>query len=342
MSQLRRPTNVCHVYSSPLNLPPRASIREGAECGQRRMTRATMSVQATSVLSTTCSTALTATSHSAVHFSVRAAHRVLACSISQGGLRLSSSLSCETSALRGLSKSVLREKSLGASQCTHRPAVTMATAVEPLEVLVKAATGEPEKLGDCPFSQRVLLTLEEKKVPYKSTLVDTANKPQWFLDQNPEGKVPVIKYEGKWIPDSDVIVDLLEKDYPETSLKPPEDAATFGSKLFPSFAKFLKSKDPSDGTETALLDELKALELNLSKYPGPYAAGEKVTSVDLSLAPKLYHLKVAAPYFKQWPIPEEFVNVREYIKALESLESFKKTTATEEVVINGWKRALGV
>ncbi|CAN7016006.1 unnamed protein product [Brassica oleracea var. botrytis] len=31
-----------------------------------------------------------------------------------------------------------------------------------IEVCVKAASGAPDVLGDCPFSQRVLLTLEEK------------------------------------------------------------------------------------------------------------------------------------------------------------------------------------
>lgn len=32
------------------------------------------------------------------------------------------------------------------------------------------------------------------------------------------------------------------------------------SRIFPCFVKFLKSKDPNDGTEQALLEELKALE----------------------------------------------------------------------------------
>jgi hypothetical protein len=32
-----------------------------------------------------------------------------------------------------------------------------------------------------PFSQRVLLTLEEKKVPYEVKLVDLDNKPEWSV-----------------------------------------------------------------------------------------------------------------------------------------------------------------
>lgn len=39
-----------------------------------------------------------------------------------------------------------------------------------------------------------------------------------------------------------------------------------GSKIFPSFVKFLKSKDPNDGSEQALLDELKALDEHLKAH----------------------------------------------------------------------------
>ena len=32
-----------------------------------------------------------------------------------------------------------------------------------------------------PFCQRVLLTLEEKKIPYKLHLIDLSNKPEWYI-----------------------------------------------------------------------------------------------------------------------------------------------------------------
>ena len=39
-----------------------------------------------------------------------------------------------------------------------------------------------------------------------------------------------------------------------------------GSKIFSAFVNFLKSKDPNDGTEQALLDELKALDDHLKSH----------------------------------------------------------------------------
>lgn len=47
-----------------------------------------------------------------------------------------------------------------------------------------------------------------------------------FLDISPEGKVPVIKIEDKWVADSDVIVGILEEKYPELDLTTPADFAS--------------------------------------------------------------------------------------------------------------------
>ncbi|CAM8957923.1 unnamed protein product [Rhodiola kirilowii] len=206
-----------------------------------------------------------------------------------------------------------------------------------LEVCAKAAVGAPDILGDCPFTQRVLLTLEEKKIPYKIHLIDVSNKPQWFLEVNPEGKVPVVKFEDKWIPDSDVITSLLEEKFPlpEPSLVSNPEFSSVGSKIFPAFVKFLKSKDASDGSEQALVDELKALDEHLKAH-GPFIYGDKVNAVDLSLAPKLFHLEIALGHFKNWSVPDSLPHVKNYMKLLFARESFVKTKAAKEHIIAGW------
>ncbi|XP_062106310.1 glutathione S-transferase DHAR1, mitochondrial-like [Humulus lupulus] len=205
-----------------------------------------------------------------------------------------------------------------------------------LEVAVKAAVGDPHVLGDCPFSQRVLLTLEEKKISYQRHLINLSDKPTWFLQVNPGGKVPVVKFDDKWVSDSDVIVGILEEKYPQPALTTPPEFTSVGSNIFGTFVTFLKSKDSSDGSEQALLTELKALEEHLKAH-GPYIAGEKVSAVDLSLAPKLYHLDVALEHFKKWTVPAEMTNVLNYKKLLFSRESFEKTKAEKKYIIAGWE-----
>lgn len=204
-----------------------------------------------------------------------------------------------------------------------------------LEVCVKAAAGAPDVPGDCPFCQRVLLTLEEKKVPYKLHLINFSDKPQWFLEISPEGKVPVVKIDDKWVADSDVIVGILEEKYPEPSLKTPPEFATVGSNIFGTFIKFLKSKDANDGSEQNLLNELKALDEHLKGH-GPFIAGEKISAVDLGLGPKLYHLDITLGHFKKWSVPENLTSLNNYMKLIFSRDSFVKTKPAKEHVIAGW------
>ncbi|ONK76987.1 uncharacterized protein A4U43_C02F1950 [Asparagus officinalis] len=109
-----------------------------------------------------------------------------------------------------------------------------------------------------------------------------------------------------------------------------------GSKIFSSFIKFLKSKDPNDGSEQALVDELSSLDQHL-KDNGPFINGEAISAADLSLAPKLFHLETCLSHFKGWNVPENLTHVHAYMKLLFEQESFKKTKAEKQYVIAGWE-----
>ncbi|XP_076925927.1 putative glutathione S-transferase DHAR2, chloroplastic [Bidens hawaiensis] len=209
-------------------------------------------------------------------------------------------------------------------------------ASAPIEICAKTSVTVPDRLGDCPFTQRVLLTLEEKNLPYDIKLVDLGNKPDWFFSISPEGKVPVAKLDDKWIADSDVITQTVEQKYPDPSLVTPPDKASVGSKIFSTFIGFLKSKDPNDGTVQALLHELSAFN-DYIKDNGPFINGKDVSAADLSLGPKLYHLEIALGHYKKWSVPDLLRHLKTYMKTLFSLESFVKTTPLTEDIIEGWR-----
>jgi len=56
------------------------------------------------------------------------------------------------------------------------------------------------------------------------------------------------------------------------------------------------------------------IDLSQCSLQGPFINGDKISAVDLSLAPKLYHLKVALAHYKNWSIPEDLTNLQNYIK----------------------------
>ena len=43
----------------------------------------------------------------------------------------------------------------------------------------------------CPFVQRAVIALTEKDVPFTRTNIDLEERPQWFKDISPLGKVPL-------------------------------------------------------------------------------------------------------------------------------------------------------
>jgi glutathione S-transferase len=74
-------------------------------------------------------------------------------------------------------------------------------------------------------AQRVRLLLEEKAIPWKSVIVDTArgdveDLPADYHRLNPKGLVPVIIHNGAATPESLVILEYLEDSFPEPAFRP--------------------------------------------------------------------------------------------------------------------------
>jgi len=48
----------------------------------------------------------------------------------------------------------------------------------------------------CPYVQRAAIALNEKRVDFEREYIDLANKPDWFREISPLGKVPVLLVDG--------------------------------------------------------------------------------------------------------------------------------------------------
>jgi glutathione S-transferase len=76
----------------------------------------------------------------------------------------------------------------------------------------------------CPYCARVRIVLAEKEIPHETVTVDLGHRPGWLYEKNPLGKVPVLEEDGLCIPESAVIMELLEERFPEPALLPLEPA----------------------------------------------------------------------------------------------------------------------
>src|SRR5436189_5923353 len=67
----------------------------------------------------------------------------------------------------------------------------------------------------CPYVQRAVIALTEKRVVFERIDIDLVNKPDWFLAISPLGKTPVLQVGDVPIVDSAVILESLEETQPK-------------------------------------------------------------------------------------------------------------------------------
>ena len=69
----------------------------------------------------------------------------------------------------------------------------------------------------------------------------------------------------------------------------------------------------------------------------PLLGGAQLDASDASLGPKLYHISVALPHFKQgWAMPERFSAIRKYLAALAAAPAWRATDYGRDAIIAGW------
>ena len=144
----------------------------------------------------------------------------------------------------------------------------------------------------CPFVQRSVITLLEKDIPFKRTNIDLANKPDWFLQISPLGKVPVLKIDGSILFESAVINEYLDEItppsmHPEDPLQKAVNRAwiEFGSALSNLSFRMVISDDEEvvDQSLQALRDKFEFLDKNLTA--APFFNGAAFSLIDAAYAP---------------------------------------------------------
>jgi glutathione S-transferase len=144
----------------------------------------------------------------------------------------------------------------------------------------------------CPYVQRAVISLTEKKVAFERIDIDLGNKPDWFREISPLGKTPVLRVGASSIFESTVILEYLEETqghplHPSDSLKRAEHRSwiEFGSAILNDIAGFYATVDEAafSSKVRALTDKFSQLENRISA--APYFDGQAFSLVDAVYGP---------------------------------------------------------
>lgn len=155
----------------------------------------------------------------------------------------------------------------------------------------------------CPYVQRARIVLDEKSIPHEIEFIDLANKPQWFLELSPLGKVPVLLVDGEPLFESQVIAEYLDEVTPG-SLHPSEPLnkarnrswIEFASSTLNSIGAFYSARNQAafDKAEATLKQRFRTLEETLGE--GPYFNGRNFSLVDAAFGPVFRYFDVIDRY----------------------------------------------
>jgi glutathione S-transferase len=153
----------------------------------------------------------------------------------------------------------------------------------------------------CPYVQRAVIALCEKRVDHERIDIDLRRKPDWFLALSPLGKTPVLKVDGHAIFESAVICEYLE-DTVAPALHPSDPLQRARHRAWIEVASAMLNEIWSlytarnDAAYTSAADALTArftqLEQALEENEGPYFSGERFSLVDAAFAPVFRYFDV--------------------------------------------------
>ena len=202
----------------------------------------------------------------------------------------------------------------------------------------------------CPYVQRAMIVLNEKKISFDIEYIDLSAPPPWFYDVSPLEKVPVLLVDEKPLFESMVICDYLDEITPN-SLYPNDTFEKalnrswieFGNDILDTTFNFLHENDAKkfNHLKETLIDRFEILEEEMPE--GEYYNGADFSLIDAVYAPlflyleqiekyKDYELFEGAPNVKAWgqrllqrpsvinSVPESYqADITAYLTGLDSI-----------------------
>jgi len=148
----------------------------------------------------------------------------------------------------------------------------------------------------CPFVQRAVIMLRHKGIDFDIEYIDIANKPQWYLDKVPTGKVPALFVGDDVLFESAIINEYLDETTPPPLLaQDPWERAqqrawiNYSDQLLMGQYAMMTAQSQDEFEERKEKLITTALPL-IKQIKGPYFSGEDFSLVDAAVAPFLMRL----------------------------------------------------
>lgn len=202
-----------------------------------------------------------------------------------------------------------------------------------------------------PFAWRVMLTLEVKKLPYQSSLLEFSkqqHKAPAYLALNPRGKVPTLKDGDFVVYESIAIMAYLDRKYPEPPIfgKTAEEAgaiwqtvceaesylAPAGDKIIRPmfFGKGLDQVEQIQEAAESVRRELKSIDARLQQ--SKWLVGGEISAADIAVFPLIQLLlraaskEAAAPFHLGLiPLAANYPNTAKWVQRIETLPGYDQT-----------------
>ncbi len=193
----------------------------------------------------------------------------------------------------------------------------------------------------CPYVQRAIITLEEKNISYTRSDIDLLNKPDWFQQISPMGKVPLLLIDDKTaIFESMVICEYLD-DVTSGSLHPSDhfDKAyhrawiELGSAILNTIAGLYNAKDEIrfEQLHNQLQEKFTFIEKELSD--SPFFSGDTFHLIDA----------VYGPIFRYFDVFDRFITLNTFAhlpKCQQWRDALKHRRSVQQAVVSDYPSLL--
>jgi len=189
----------------------------------------------------------------------------------------------------------------------------------------------------CPYAQRTRLVLAHKQIPHETVNINLMDKPDWYFEKNPEGKVPALERNGQTVFESAICDDYLDEIYPENPLTPRDPYEKAKQRiLMELFSKFTSPyykalRGSEEEKEEAKEAMAKALAVYEKALQGPYFGGDSPSMLDLHIWPWFERMAIIKIVSGKDPLPQDRApKLRAWVETMMKLPAVKATCFTAE------------